>query len=200
MEDKNYHNITINDICALAGKTKVTFYHYFKDKDELLVEASINLINKEYNEEYSKILRNETDLEKIEYLSLVATYNWVTKHYDQIHNLIYKGDTLPFDIFKKALFNNYHKYMDELVDASGYDIPSDYLSVFSFAGLYGSCLYYANQLKNNTNKTKVRDDTKRSAICLPGQSFPQFNQIEYSEGLITKKRGYAPFFNLHIRL
>lgn len=101
LEDKNYHDIAINDICALAGKTKVTFYHYFKDKDELLVEASINLINKEYNEEYSKILRNETDLEKIEYLSLVATYNWVAKHYDQIHNLIYKGDTLPFDIFKR---------------------------------------------------------------------------------------------------
>lgn len=53
--------------------------------------------------------------------------------------------------------------MDELVDASGYDIPSDYLSVFCFAGLYGSCLYYANQLKNKTNKTKARDDIKK--VC-----------------------------------
>ena len=35
LSKKNYHDITINEICLLAGKTKMTFYHYFKDKDNL---------------------------------------------------------------------------------------------------------------------------------------------------------------------
>ena len=52
LDNKNYHDITINEICALANKTKMTFYHYYKNKDHLLAEASVNIINKEYNDEY----------------------------------------------------------------------------------------------------------------------------------------------------
>ena len=47
---KNYHDITVNEICSLANKTKMTFYHYYKDKENLLAAASINLINEEYSE------------------------------------------------------------------------------------------------------------------------------------------------------
>ena len=50
LSKKNYHDITVNEICSLAGKTKMTFYHYYKDKAELLAAASINLINEEYGE------------------------------------------------------------------------------------------------------------------------------------------------------
>ena len=57
LENKNYHDITVNEICALANKTKMTFYRAFKDKDALLATASINLINNEYDIEYSKILK-----------------------------------------------------------------------------------------------------------------------------------------------
>lgn len=163
LENKNYHDITTNEICSLANKTKMTFYHYYKDKDNLLAEASINLINKEFNEEYVKILNRETDVEEIEYQSLVITYEWVAKHYDQIRNLTYKGDTFHFMIFKRALFDNYRKYMSELVNSSGYDLPSDYLSIFCFEGLFGSCLYYAEQLKNNKSKKKVKEDVKK--VC-----------------------------------
>ena len=114
LEKKNYHDITINEICALANKTKMTFYHYYKDKDTLLALASINLINNEYNEEYKKIIKKEIDLEEIEYRSILATYELVAKHYNQIQNLIYKGETLPLEIFKRALFNNYLIYPNQL--------------------------------------------------------------------------------------
>lgn len=158
---KNYHDITVNEICSLANKTKMTFYHYYKDKDNLLTLASINLINEEYNEAYRKILRKETDPEEIEYQSLLATYDWVAKHYKQIQNLIHEGDTFPMEIFKNALATNYGKYINELVKSVGYDVPSDYLSIFFFEGLYGSCLYYAKQLKNNRDKKKVKEDIKK---------------------------------------
>ena len=163
LESKNYHDITVNEICDLTNKTKMTFYHYYKDKDALLAIASINLINTEFDEEYYKILSKVTDVEEIEYLSLIATYELVAKHYDQITNLTYKGETLPFQIFKRALFNNYSKYMSELIKMGGYDIPSDYMSIFCFEGLYETCLYYAEQLKNKKSKKKVREDMRK--VC-----------------------------------
>ena len=158
---KNYHDITVNEICSLANKTKMTFYHYYKDKDNLLALASINLINEEYSEEYRKILRKETNPEEIEYQSILVTYDWVAKHYKQIQNLIHKGDTFPMEIFKNALSNNYGKYITETIKYVDYDVPSDYLSIFFFEGLYGSCLYYAEQLKNKKDKKKVKEDIKK---------------------------------------
>ena len=158
---KNYHDITVNEICSSAGKTKMTFYHYYKDKTDLLAAASINLINEEYNEAYRKILRKESDQEEIEYQSLLATYDWVAKHYKQIQNLIHEGDTFPMEIFKNALAINYGKYIKEAINSNDYDVPGDYLSIFFFEGLYGSCLYYAEQLKNKKDKKKVKEDIKK---------------------------------------
>ena len=108
-----------------------------------------------------KILRKETNQEEIEYQSILATYDWVAKHYKQIQNLIHEGDTFPMEIFKNALSNNYSKYITETIKSVGYDVPSDYLSIFFFEGLYGSCLYYAEQLKNNRDKKKVKEDIKK---------------------------------------
>lgn len=158
---KNYHDISINEICSLAGKTKMTFYRYYKDKADLLATAFINLINEEYNEAYKKILRKETDQEEIEYQSILVTYDWVAKHYNQIQNLIHEGDTFPMEIFKNALSNNYVKYITETIKSVGYDVPIDYISIFFFEGLYGSCLYYAEQLKNKEDKKKVKEDIKK---------------------------------------
>ena len=163
LETKNYHDITVNEICELTNKTKMTFYHYYKDKDALLAVASINLINTEYDVEYGKILKRVTELEEIEYLSLIATYELVAKHYNQITNLIYKGETLPLEIFKRALFDNYSKGMSEFINTEGYDIPSDYLSIFCFEGLYATCLHYAEQLKNKKGKKKVKEDMRK--VC-----------------------------------
>ena len=161
LSKKNYHDITVNEICSLANKTKMTFYHYYKDKDNLLALASINLINEEYSEAYKKILRKETNPEEIEYQSIMATYDWVAKHYKQIQNLIHEGDTFPMEIFKNALATNYGKYINELIKSVSYDVPSDYLSIFFFEGLYGSCLYYAKQLENKKDKKKVKEDIKK---------------------------------------
>lgn len=158
---KNYHDITVNEICSLAEKTKMTFYHYYKDKDNLLALASINLINEEYNDAYKKILKKETDPEEIEYQSILVTYDWVAKHYKQIQNLIHEGDAFPMEIFKNALSKNYSKYITETIKSVDYDVPSDYLSIFFFEGLYGSCLYYAEQLKNKKDKKKVKEDIKK---------------------------------------
>ena len=163
LENKNYHDITINEICSLAKKTKMTFYHYYKDKDHLLAESSINLINKEYNEEYDKILAKEVDIEEIESQSIFVNFEWANKHYKQIKNLSYKGETIALEIFKKALFDNYQNYLTNLIVAGGYDIPSDYISIFCFEGLYNAGLYYAEQLNSNKDKKKVKEEGRK--VC-----------------------------------
>ena len=139
----------------------MTFYRYYKDKADLLAAASINLINEEYGEACRKILRRETAQEEIEYQSILATYEWVAKHYRQIQNLNHEGDTFPMEIFKNALSSNYGRYMAETIESVGYDVPSDYLSIFFFEGLYGSCLHYAEQLSNKEDKRKVKEDVKK---------------------------------------
>ena len=158
---KNYHDITINEICDVAKKAKMTFYRYYKDKEHLLAEASINLVNREYGEGYNKILTKENDAEEIEYQSFLITFELVAKHYEQISNLVYKGDRFPLEVFKNALFENYHKNFVDFFNTGGYDIPSIFLSIFFFEGLHSSSLYYAKQLKTNKNKNKIVEDNKK---------------------------------------
>ena len=176
LSKKNYHDITVNEICSLTGKTKMTFYHYYKDKADLLAAASTDLINEEYEEAYRKILRKETDRDEIEYQSILVTYDWAAKHYKQIQNLIHEGDTFPMEIFKNALATNYGEYIAQEIKSIGYDVPSDYLSIFFFEGLYGSCLYYAERLKNSRNKKKVKEDIRK--LCRFWAKFIMFTTKE----------------------
>lgn len=161
LEKKNYHDITINEICDVAKKAKMTFYRYYKDKEQLLAESSINLVNREYDEAYNKIIAKENDYEEIEYQAILSTFDLVAKHYEQISNLIYKGDRFPLEVFKNALFENYRKDMADFINTIDSDIPGNFLSVFFFEGLYNSSLYYARQLKTNKNKKKIIEDNKK---------------------------------------
>lgn len=56
--------------------------------------------------------------------------------------------------------------MSELINSSGNDIPADYLCTFCFEGLYNSSFYYAEKLKNNKNKKKVREENKKACRLL----------------------------------
>ena len=166
LEKKNYHDITIDEICDIAKKAKMTFYRYYKDKEHLLAEASVNLVNREYGEGYNKILAKENDAEEIEYQSFLVTFELVAKHYEQISNLVYEGDRFPLEVFKNALFENYQKNFVDFINTSGYDIPGNFISIFFFEGLYNSSLYYAKQLKTNKNKNKIIKDNKKMCRIL----------------------------------
>ncbi len=166
LEKKHYHDITINEICDTAKKSKMTFYRHYKDKENLLAEASTNLINKEYDEAIEKIAKKETDFEEIEYQSILKIYEIISDHYNQIENLIYKGDMFSLEIFEEALLDNYKKYITEQIDSSGYDIPNDLFSIFFFEGLFKSAMYNAKQLKISSNKEKVEKECKKMCRLL----------------------------------
>lgn len=40
MDKKSYHEISVDEICAEAGVSKGTFYHYFESKQEILTHLS----------------------------------------------------------------------------------------------------------------------------------------------------------------
>lgn len=55
-QEKNYDNITVQEICAAAGVSTGSFYHQFRSKDELVHEAYQNidwLLTKEFVAEYN---------------------------------------------------------------------------------------------------------------------------------------------------
>lgn len=166
LEKKHYYDITINEICDVAKKSKMTFYRHYKDKEHLLAEASTNLINKEYAEAIEKIVKKETDFEEIGYQSYLKIYGIISDHYSQIENLIYKGDVFPLEIFEEALLDNYKKYITEQTDLSGYGIPNDLFSIFFFEGLFNSAIYNAKQLKISSNKDKVEKECKKMCRLL----------------------------------
>lgn len=166
LEKKHYHDITINEICDAAKKSKMTFYRHYKDKEHLLAEASITLVNKEYAEALEKIIKKETDFEEIGYQSYLKIYGIISDHYSQIENLIYEGDAFPLEIFEEALLNNYKKYITEQIVSAGYDIPNDLFSIFIFEGLFKSAMYNAKQLKISSNKEKVEEDCKKMCRLL----------------------------------
>ena len=63
-----FRRITINDICKEASLSKMSFYRYFKNKDEMVSITLKNLI-KESNSQFESIMEgNDHFLEKVENL------------------------------------------------------------------------------------------------------------------------------------
>ena len=101
-------------------------------------------------------------------MSLISFQRRIKKRLIQTYvlNLLMTCFNPYFCLTRQALFDNYNKYMSELINTGGYDIPIDYISIFCFEGLYETCLYYASKLKNNENKRKVIEDNKKACRLL----------------------------------
>lgn len=44
---KNPQNITVEEVCALAGVKRITFYHHFHSKDEFLLRSIQEILETE---------------------------------------------------------------------------------------------------------------------------------------------------------
>ena len=66
--EKGYNGTTVDDIIALSGTSKGSFYYYFSTKDELL--NSLSVILDDYYEELEEIMNPEMDsFEKLLYIN-----------------------------------------------------------------------------------------------------------------------------------
>lgn len=62
--ERGFDNITVVEICKAVGVAKGSFYHYFKSKDDIVIEA-YNVLDRYFMEEVVTELRQDSSLEKL---------------------------------------------------------------------------------------------------------------------------------------
>ncbi len=67
--DNGYKNTTVEDIVKESGTSKGSFYHYFKDKDSLLMSSLSVLFDEKYEELKETIPDNMNAFEKLIFLN-----------------------------------------------------------------------------------------------------------------------------------
>ena len=76
--DKGYDNTTIDDIVAKADMAKVTFYYYFRSKEEIILEMKRLTANQTIGRAQSQLEENLSTAEILDTL-LTDLTNW-TEH------------------------------------------------------------------------------------------------------------------------
>jgi AcrR family transcriptional regulator len=61
LSKKGYDRVTVDEICAKAGVSKGTFYHYFKSKDQAILEEFLKI-----DRYYQEVLPQLMELESME--------------------------------------------------------------------------------------------------------------------------------------
>lgn len=64
MTEKGFDNITVDEICSESGVAKGSFYHYFRSKDDIVIET-YKIIDQEYSDEVRALPYDMSSIEKI---------------------------------------------------------------------------------------------------------------------------------------
>lgn len=86
---KGFDNVTVEEIAKESGVAKGLFYHYFKSKDDIVIETYM-LIDKSYSEFYSEHAPQCTTIEKI-LLTVIFQARYATKLGIDFVRQIYKS-------------------------------------------------------------------------------------------------------------
>lgn len=64
LTERGFDNITVDEICSESGVAKGSFYHYFKSKDDIVIET-YKIIDKQYSDEVAVLPEDMDCFEKI---------------------------------------------------------------------------------------------------------------------------------------
>ncbi len=87
-KQKEYDKITIREICTYAGISIGSFYHHFKSKDDLAIEAYYQ-VDKLINEDFKELCKNKTPEENL-YLILKSYIEYVSNEIGILIKTYYK--------------------------------------------------------------------------------------------------------------
>ena len=74
MTERGFDNITVEEICSQSGVAKGSFYHYFNNKDDIVIET-YKIIDQQYSSEMYDLPADMHSIEKI-----IATVGFQAKY------------------------------------------------------------------------------------------------------------------------
>lgn len=107
LDEKNYDDISVQDITDKALVSKNTFYNNFLDKNELLMylfkKYSLDIFN-----QIEPLLKSDVQFEEIAKKSLICIIDYLSDNYDKFKKMIMNDRS-------KALYWNFYKFIQEIV-------------------------------------------------------------------------------------
>jgi len=91
MTEKGFDNITVDQICSESGVAKGSFYHYFKSKDDIVIET-YKIVDQQYSDEVRELPEDMSSFDKI-----LATVGFQAKYAEK------KGVAFVRQIYKSQL-------------------------------------------------------------------------------------------------
>ena len=91
MTENGFDNITVDQICSESGVAKGSFYHYFKSKDDIVIET-YKIVDQQYSDEVRELPEEMGSCDKI-----LATVGFQAKYAEK------KGVAFVRQIYKSQL-------------------------------------------------------------------------------------------------
>ena len=106
LDEKNYDDISIQDITNKALVSKNTFYNNFLDKNELLMYLFQKYSLKIFSQ-IEPLLNSDASFEEISKKSLICIIDYLSTNYDKFKKMISNDRS-------KALYWNFYKFIQEI--------------------------------------------------------------------------------------
>ena len=149
--EKSYDKISVTEICDKALINRMTYYKYFKDKNQLLNHLfevlSNDLVSK------VKVYRNAmTKDEGIDsFLCIIKeTYLFCLEYIDPLTSIAEQCNFQIINTLSKVCLEHINVMFTEIAEKYKYKYPVDQVSTFVFGG-FGALLYF--WLSNRTTYT-----------------------------------------------
>lgn len=110
---KGYDNVSINEICSLAGFTKGAFYHHFNSKDDLLIQL-LKDVDDYYIVEVLPRLEGKTSKEQLIFFIQEFAYCGYGVGVDVVKNL-FKSQTNALNDFMNDLDRPFFKILVDII-------------------------------------------------------------------------------------
>ncbi len=154
LNEKNFDDISIQDITDKAMVSKNTFYNNFLDKNELLMYL-FRRYSLEIYERIEPLFEESDDLETISKTSLKYIIEYLSNNYKKFKKMIDNDRS-------KALYWNFYKFIQEIVsfifsnlkDQLPFDTPLEIISPF-LAGGISSLIYSMFEGEKNYTQEEI---------------------------------------------
>lgn len=171
VEQKKFDEITISDICRLAGVNRSTFYSHYSNKIELLEEVERDMIlafKEDISSTFRQVQNHVDNIDQLSerpdfydgnlllddhtltaYLSFVKEHRQIFRVYNDKKSLFHNKE--HFYLFKNLLFKKAFRSFTELTDT---DIT--YISLYYLAGIEAIVEQWINTDCNETEEEICR--------------------------------------------